>query len=208
MVPLHHGRATDSSGVGSCARQAGTLQSNQDFVDPEALGAAMAALDRLPQHMPSEAEAEASAAEVLTPQALAQIDEAFSQPSVDAIVAAVGTMAAEAAADAAAHGEVGRRHHWATAASRELARASPTSLAVTHAALVRGAELPSLAECLNMEFRIAQRFMRHADFVSGVGHVLSKGAAGAPVWQQPPPTTAAQLEEWFVAGEAGELGLV
>ena len=105
------------------------------------------------------------------------------------------------AEEAAARGE---EKHWAVGAAKELRRASPTSLHVTYEAIQRGAELTSLAECLDMEFRIAQRFMKHEDFVSGVGSVLSKGAT-KPVWA--PPPSPEQIEEWFAAGEAGELGL-
>ena len=94
--------------------------------------------------------------------------------------------------------------HWSMSAKQELSRASPTSLAVTHEALKRGAECTSLAECLEMEFRMAQRFMRHADFVSGVGAVLGREKV-APVWSNPPSAT--ELEEWFAAGESRDLEL-
>jgi hypothetical protein len=55
-----------------------------------------------------------------------------------------------------------------------------------------------------MELRIAQRFLKHPDFVSGVGAVLSKGAEPAS-WSAPP--SKAELEEWFVTGEGGDLVL-
>lgn len=177
--------------------KAGTLESNQDFVDKTALSAAMRNLDRLAAHMPSEAEAEASPAELLTESTLEEIDQAFGKGSLEEITSAVDAMAAAAAARR-------EERHWAIGAAKELRRASPTSLHVTYAAIQRGGELGSLAECLDMEFRIAQRFMLHGDFVSGVGSVLSKGAT-KPEWA--PPPSPAQLEEWFAAGEAGELGL-
>jgi enoyl-CoA hydratase/carnithine racemase len=181
--------------------KAGTLESNQDFVDVEALSAAMGNLDRLAAHMPSEEEAEATTPPMLRPETLAEIESVFGKPSLDEILKGVDALAAEAASRG--EGE-GKQQHWAVGASRELSRASPTSLHVTFEAIKRGGELSTLAECLQLEFFIAQRFMRHPDFVSGVGGVLSKGA-NKPVWAPPPSPT--ELEEWFVAGEAGELEL-
>ena len=109
------------------------------------------------------------------------------QPHVDDIVREVRTLADRATSR-------GEAEHWAIGADKELARASPTSLAVTFAALQRGAQCDSLAECLQMEFRLAQRFLTHPDFVAGVGAVLNRQST-RPVWDEPP--TAAQLEEWF-----------
>lgn len=125
----------------------------------------------------------------------AEIDHCFSQPDVRSIREAVDYVAEAASTP----------DHWAISASKELSRASPTSLAVTLEALRRGKACKTLAECLQMEFRIADRFMRHDDFVSGVGAVMSKGAKPA-VWA-PPPASADELEEFFVAGEGGELDL-
>ena len=55
------------------------------------------------------------------------------------------------------------------------AAASPTSLAVTHRAIDEGRQLADLGKCLEMEFLIAQRFMRGADFFEGVGNMLGLG---------------------------------
>ena len=199
-VPHHRVEALEAillQFAASTQSKAGTLESAQGIVDEEALTAAIASLDML-----GDAEAgDAAARPLLTPAALSEIDEAFAQPTLDAVVRAVDALAAEATARG---GGGGGDAHWAIGAARELGRASPTSLAVTFEALRRGAALPSLGACLNMEYRIAQRFMAHPDFVCGVGAVLSKGTA-PPVWA--PPPSAAELEEWFVAGEAGELGL-
>ena len=62
------------------------------------------------------------------------------------------------------------------------AAASPTSLAVTHRAIEEGRKLADLGKCLEMEFLIAQRFMRGADFFEGVGNMLGLGefVAAAP----------------------------
>jgi hypothetical protein len=56
-----------------------------------------------------------------------------------------------------------------------------------------------------MEYRIAQRFMRSPDFLSGVAAVLSKERT-APEWGAA-PATAAGVEEYFEAGAGGELEL-
>ena len=75
---------------------------------------------------------------------------------------------------------------------------------VTHEALLRGARCARLGECLEMEFRIAQRFLRHPDYASGVAAVLSKGATPA-IWA--PAPGRAEVEEFFVAGAGGEIHL-
>ena len=118
----------------------------------------------------------------------AEIDDCFGHADVPAIVAAVNAAAAAASAP----------DHWAVRAAADLARASPTSLAVTLEALRRGGACASLGEALEMEFRMAQRFMRHSDFVSGVRSVMSKGAEPA-VWR--PPPSAEEVKEFFAGGE-------
>ena len=178
--------------------KAGTLESNQDFVDERAFSAAVGSLDRLTDHVPSEAEAEDSSPPMLNESSLAQIDETFCGDTVDDIVARVGVLAADATAK-------GDGAHWALVAARELDRASPTSLRVTLEGLRRGAACTSLAECLEMEYRMAQRFMKHDDFLAGVGAVLSKERGPRPTWASAP--TQEQVDEFFVAVEAGELSL-
>eukprot|EP01133_Synstelium_polycarpum_P015923 gene15923-18929_t len=49
---------------------------------------------------------------------------------------------------------------------------SPTSLKVVHQQIVNGGSLPSLAECLKMEFRMAQEFINNPDFFEGVRALL------------------------------------
>ena len=90
-------------------------------------------------------------------------------------------------------------------AAKELRRASPTSLAVTHEALRRGAACASLGECLSMEFRMAQRFLRHPDMASGIGAVLSKGAEPAQ-WAAAPGRDV--VDEFFAPGAVPDLQLV
>ncbi len=179
--------------AGKTKGKAYTLESNQDFIDLDVLGRGIASLDQLAPDS-TDGSSAASPPPQLNEQMLAEVDDAFSRDEVGAIVDAVQSMAATAP----------DQHHWALAAARELARASPTALAVTHEALRRGKACASLAECLQMEFRIAQRFLKHPDFVAGVGAVLSKGAEPA-TWSSPP--SKVELEEWFVAGDGGELVL-
>ena len=169
-------------------------------VDVRALCSALASLDRLPGHIPSEGEAEASAPALLDEQTLVEIDDCFGRGCVDSIVAAVHELAAKASASQP-------RSLWAVHAAKELARASPTSLMVTFEALKRGGEDgTSLADCLQMEYRIAQRFLKHPDFQSGVEAVLTRGSKPA-AWVRE-ELTPAELEEFFVVGDGGELAIM
>lgn len=171
-----------------------TLESNQDFVDTDALNASVAALDRLPGQTGQRAEGDAP--QMLDEQTLAEIDDCFGKGDVQSIIKAVHQLASSASASKP-------RTLWAVHAAKALAKASPTSLAVTHEALRRGGEeCSSLAECLQMEYRIAQRFLTHPDFVSGVNAVLTKGTEPA-AWLDAP----AEVDAFFVAGDGGELAL-
>ena len=87
-----------------------------------------------------------------------EIDHCFMQPDVAAIQAAVDELAGAAIGSAVS--KEAATANWAVRASRGLALASPTSLAVTLEALHRGAGLQSLGDCLSMEYRIAQRFLK------------------------------------------------
>ena len=73
---------------------------------------------------------------------------------------------------------------------------------MTHEALLRGKACATLGEALQMEFRLAQRFLLHPDMAVGINAVLTKGAEPA-TWAAPP--TRKQVEEFFVAAEGGEL---
>ncbi len=170
--------------LGDCASEAAA---RGEPIDTEALSSAIRALDS--------GDGAGAKPPLLTEQSLAEIDSCFSRDGVPAITAAVGEMAAAAAAS-------GDEKHWSVSAAKELARASPTSVHVTYDALIRGGRLETLAECLAMEYRMAQRFLKHPDFVSGVGAVLSKGKAE---WVGPP--SEEEVGEFFVAGEGGELSL-
>lgn len=168
-------------------------------IDQATMHSAIAALDHI-DHFTQPAGSsppEEAPASYLTVHA-EEIDYCFSLPDVPAIMSAVNEMA-EAATSAADD------QHWSLRAAKELSKASPTSLAVTLEALQRGSELETLGECLQMEYRIAQRFMRSPDFLSGVAAVLSKERT-APEWGAA-PATAAGVEEYFEAGAGGELEL-
>ncbi len=133
-----------------------------------------------------------------------EIDHCFSQPDVPSIVAAVEQLASSVRGSAPSREAAGS--HWAVRAARALALASPTSLAVTLEALRRGETMQSLGQCLAMEYRVAQRFLKHPDFVAGVGAVLSGGAEERrPQWAASP--TADEVTAFFEPVEGGELQL-
>lgn len=136
----------------------------------------------------------------------AEIDHCFSQPDIPSIVAAVEELATSVRDNSPSNEAAGA--HWAIRAARGLAVASPTSLAVTLEALKRGEAMESLGQCLAMEYRVAQRFLKHPDFVAGVGAVLSGGGSGnrqQPQWA-PAPTTD-EVAAFFEPVEGGELEL-
>mmetsp|Transcript_8077 Transcript_8077/g.23927 ORF Transcript_8077/g.23927 Transcript_8077/m.23927 type:complete len:150 (-) Transcript_8077:286-735(-) len=112
--------------VSSLARgsQAYTLESNQDFVDPEVLARAIGALDEVDRGKADGAPA--AAPPLLTLESMGEIDAAFGLPDVGLIVEAVG-------AGAAAARERGDDTHWSIRAAAELGKVSPTSLAAAHA---------------------------------------------------------------------------
>ncbi|XP_018019354.1 3-hydroxyisobutyryl-CoA hydrolase, mitochondrial [Hyalella azteca] len=67
--------------------------------------------------------------------------------------------------------------------------ACPTSVALTHELLVRGAKL-DLAQCLQMEFRVACRVLEHTDFQEGVRARL-RDKDNKPQWK---PATLEELD--------------
>jgi enoyl-CoA hydratase len=89
-----------------------------------------------------------------------------------------------------------------------LLQKSPTSLKVTLAAQRRGRALPSLAACLDMEYRVVMRFFE--------GHELHEGIRAAVVDKDRDPrwnparledVTAAMVSRYFEPLADGELGL-
>ncbi len=143
----------------------------------------------------------------------AEIQHCFGEPglTVGDIKARVNELAAAQAKqqqqqEAAAGGEPAAGATWAMRAAKELANASPTSLAVTLEALRRGAAMPDLGACLEMEYRIAQRFLRCPDFVNGVNAILTRSRDGLE-WGVPPVEGSAELEEFFTDVYGGGLEL-
>mmetsp|Transcript_18514 Transcript_18514/g.54874 ORF Transcript_18514/g.54874 Transcript_18514/m.54874 type:complete len:364 (-) Transcript_18514:284-1375(-) len=108
----------------STSGKAYTLESNQDFVDPEVLARAIGALDEVDRGKADGAPA--AAPPLLTLESMGEIDAAFGLPDVGLIVEAVG-------AGAAAARERGDDTHWSIRAAAELGKVSPTSLAAAHA---------------------------------------------------------------------------
>lgn len=76
-----------------------------------------------------------------------------------------------------------------------LLKMSPTSLKVTNELLFRGAGLGTLAECLQLEYRVSQHFMRGHDFFEGVRALLVDKDKN-PRWQ---PSKLEDVEVCFLA---------
>jgi enoyl-CoA hydratase/carnithine racemase len=158
---------------------------NAGHVNLNVLSSSIAALDKLDAKNvePSFIETDAD-----------EIAACFSHDDVDEILDAVAVLAGQ------------KPGSWADKANKALKRGSPTSIKVTHELLRRGAALPDLASCLQLEYIVAQRFMKHTDFVKGVSAVLGLdgGKKGAPVdWASAP--SGDELESFFIPGEGGEL---
>ena len=110
------------------------------------------------------------------------VDRCFAGVTVAAII---GALEAEGTA-------------WATAAAATIRRMSPTSLAVTHELLRRGATM-SLPECLDMELRLTRAVTAHPDFAEGVRAVVVD-KDGAPRWT---PARVEEVDERAVAAMFG-----
>lgn len=128
-----------------------------------------------------------------------QISQCFSHDTVEAIVEAVAAAAEGALAE-------GQQKHWAVAAQKQLSYASPTSLKVTLRQIRYGRSL-SLAECLSMEYRMAQHFMRGQDFFEGVrAMVIERKRKQAPAWSPPrlEDVSEADVEAYFAPVQDGD----
>lgn len=84
---------------------------------------------------------------------------------------------------------------------------SPTSLKVAHRQIREGADL-SFEACMQLEFRLTNRFMRGRDFYEGVRAVIVE-KDNAPKWD--PPTlagvSAADVDAYFAPLPGGDLAL-
>ena len=85
---------------------------------------------------------------------------------------------------------------------------SPTSVAITLAALRRAAALPSLEAALDQDFRVATRISRGTEVIEGIrAQVIDKDRT--PHWS---PATLAEVsadavEQYFAPLDGAELGL-
>jgi enoyl-CoA hydratase len=103
--------------------------------------------------------------------------------------------------------ERGAERAWAQGVLSDLARCSPTSLAVTHRH-VRSARGADLARVLAENYRLASRFMQGHDFYEGVRAALVD-RDHAPKWQPASigEVTLSMVDAYFAPLGAGELQL-
>lgn len=122
------------------------------------------------------------------------IAAAFSAASVEEIIARLKDAPA-------AHTD------WAAGVIADLEKKSPTSLKVTHRHIREAASL-DLRETLQVDYRLASRFLEHPDFREGVRAALVD-KDGSPAWKPSriEEVTAGMVDEFFVPMGAGELVL-
>lgn len=210
MPEVSIGFFPDVGGTYLLARAPGELGTHLGLTGGTASGADAIALGIADHFVPSERIAELAAAletrevdEVLaefaiTPPAselLAQrawIDAAYAGDDAEAIVERLEASAEPAAQEAAA----------------TIRTKSPTSVALTLAALRRSAALTSLEAALDQDFRVATRVSRGTEVVEGIrAQVIDKDRA--PKWSPArlADLTAASIEEYFAPLGQAELGL-
>ena len=118
----------------------------------------------------------------------AQIDRAFGQPTVEAILAALE-----------------KEGEWGARILAELAKKSPTSMKMS-LRLMQRHHRHEIEDCLRGEFRLVQRVMAGHDFYEGIRALLVE-KDNAPRWK---PATLAEVDEaaieaMFAPLETGEL---
>ncbi len=160
------------------------------FVPSERLAALAVALEtRTPDDALDEFAVEPPASELLAQRHW--VDELYSGDDAAAIVTRLSASPEPAAREAAA-----------TILTR-----SPTSVAVTLAALRRAAALPNVEAALDQDFRVAGHFTRGTEVLEGIrAQVIDKDRA--PRWN---PATLAEVDPMVVAGyfeplRQGDLG--
>jgi enoyl-CoA hydratase len=125
----------------------------------------------------------------LTPENIARIDRIFALESVEAIVAALDADGSD----------------WSKTQAATLATKSPQTLKVTFRQLREGAKMPSFADEMRQEYRIACRVSQRHDFIEGV-RALIVDKDNVPKWD--PATlssvTDAMLDEIFAPLSAEE----
>lgn len=121
----------------------------------------------------------------------AHIDHAFSADSVEAILNRLDAMASPFGADTA----------------KTLRTKSPTSLKVVFAQIRAGAAR-DFEDCMRLEFRLTNRFMRGHDFYEGVrAAIIDKDQS--PKWAPPDLSgvSSAAVADYFAALPGGDLAL-
>lgn len=94
----------------------------------------------------------------------------------------------------------------ADAAATAIAAKSPTALAVTRESLRRAAQLSSLEEVLDQEYRVSLRMLKAHDFTEGVrAQVIDKDRN--PRWEPAGDVDAADIRAFFEPLDDRELGL-
>lgn len=119
------------------------------------------------------------------------IDRAFAHDTVEAVIEALAKETGD----------------FAQGLLSAMKKASPTSLKVTNRQLREGARL-SFEECMKLEFRLTNRFMRGQDFYEGVrAQIIDKDQA--PRWAPASldAVSGANVESYFADLGAGELTL-
>lgn len=142
----------------------------------------------------------------LTSEALSFIDWAFSQPTVEGVIASLNSQLS--VTPSTVPPAKGTSQDIAARSLETFSRVCPLSLKVTHEQLRRGAEL-SLAQCFQMELRMSLHMLKLPDFYEGV-RALLVDRDNKPRWS--PATLAGVSDEQVQAifaplGEGRELQL-
>ena len=91
-------------------------------------------------------------------------------------------------------------------AAESIIAKSPTALAVTRESLRRAAQLSSLEEALDQEYRVSLRMLKTHDFTEGVrAQVIDKDRN--PRWEPAGDVAAAEIKAFFEPSDDRELGL-
>ena len=119
------------------------------------------------------------------------INSCFAEPSMEKIVTALKT----------------RGDEWASSVLRNLAQKAPLSLKVTLAQIHKAKSL-SMADCMKMDYCLANQFMRDSDFYEGIRALLIDKDKN-PHWQPESlaAVTSAKVADYFECSQA-ELSLI
>lgn len=89
-------------------------------------------------------------------------------------------------------------------AAMKIAEASPTAVSVALQALEKARRQPGLAACLERDYRMCRRFLRHPDLAAGTGAIVAK--SGPARWRpgRLSDVDASDVEEFFKPLPASE----